>query len=390
MPYYRHVGEVPRKRHVRVEQKEEGSWLFEELMGEVGFSQDSALLYHRHSPSAVVDAMAVPDPSSCDMTLDAPLVPRHLRTGKVAQGGDPVLGRTRLLGNEDVVISWVAARQDSALYRNALGDELVYVQAGRANLETVFGVFELSAGDYAVIPTSTTHRWRLGDEGVDALVLEATGHVRFPERYLSDSGQLLEWAPFCERDLRAPSEPFQVDGADVPVLVRNAGGLTRFVYDHHPFDVVGWDGCLYPFAFSIRDFAPIVGAIHQPPPVHQTFAGPNFVVCSFVPRPYDFHPGAQKVPYHHANVDSDEVIFYSEGDFMSRAGSGIGAGSISLHPAGFVHGPQPGSVERAVDEDHTEELAVMVDTFRRLRVSDAGREISDDDYPWSWAGRRLG
>jgi homogentisate 1,2-dioxygenase len=386
MPHYRQVGEVPRKRHLRV--RDDAGWLFEELMGERGFSSDSALLYHRHSPSALTAAEAVPDPRHGELSEDPSLVPRHLRTSKLAEGGDPVLARVPLLGNEDVLVSWVAASGESELYRNAVGDELVYVHRGDAVLETSFGALELSPGDYAVIPTSTTHRWRPGDGGLHALVLELSGHLQFPARYLSATGQLLEGAPYCERDLRAPVQPLVCDGTEVPVLVRGHGGLTRHVYEHHPLDVVGWDGCLYPFALSIHDFEPIVGAIHQPPPVHQTFAGPNLVVCSFVPRPYDFHPGALKVPYHHANVDSDEVIFYAEGDFMSRAGAGIGPGSLTWHPAGFVHGPQPGSVERTADHDRTEELAVMIDTFRRLRVSAAAREITDDDYPWSWASGR--
>jgi homogentisate 1,2-dioxygenase len=209
--------------------------------------------------------------------------------------------------------------------------------------------------------------------------------VQPPKRYLTPFGQFTEFAPYCERDLRGPHEPLFVQGADVDVLVRNRGGLTRYTYASHPFDVIGWDGCLYPYTFNIGDFEPIVGSIHQPPPVHQTFEGPNFVVCSFVPRLYDFHPDAIKVPYHHANVDSDEVLFYSAGDFMSRAGSGIGVGSISLHPAGFVHGPQPGSLEAARPKDRTEEVAVMVDTFRPLLISDDARAVADPQYPWTWA-----
>jgi homogentisate 1,2-dioxygenase len=217
-------------------------------------------------------------------------------------------------------------------------------------------------------------------------VFEARGHVGPPKRYLSRTGQFLEHAPYCERDLRAPEEPLVVrDGGETEVLVRHRGGLTRYTYAHHPFDVVGWDGCLYPYAFSIHDFEPITGRIHQPPPVHQTFAGPNFVICSFVPRLYDYHPEAIPVPYNHANVDSDEVIFYADGDFMSRAGSGIAEQSISLHPSGFTHGPQPGSVEAAIGKAGTEELAVMLDTFRPLHLGPAARKVEDPDYPWSWA-----
>lgn len=388
MPYYRRVGEVPPKRHLRVARRDGKGYLHEELMGEAGFSGESSLLYHRNSPSAIVAAEPVADPGAVEFDLDVPLLPRHLRTAKLAGGGDPVLGRIRLLGNADVVLSWVAADADSEIYRNAVGDELVFLQSGQAALETSFGRLELRTGDYAVIPAGTTHRWRLAGEATEMLVCEASGHIGLPARYLSDGGQLKEGAPFCERDLRAPESPLEEHGTDVPLLVRSRGGLSRHVHAHHPFDVVGWDGCLYPFAFSIFDFEPIVGAIHQPPPVHQTFAGPNFVVCSFVPRPFDFHPDAVKVPYHHANVDSDEVIFYSQGDFMSRAQSGIGAGSLSFHPAGFVHGPQPGSMEQAAGAERTEELAVMVDTFRRLGLSEAARQIADDAYPWSWSGRR--
>jgi homogentisate 1,2-dioxygenase len=384
VPYYRRVGQVPPKRHLRVPSPR-GGLLHEELMGEEGFSSESALLYHLRSPSAIVGAEAVDDPCACTFRLEAPVLPRHLRTAKLAGGGDPVLGRTRLLANEDVVVSWVAAGEDSPLYRNAAGDELVYLHDGRATLESSFGALALRAGDYVVLPAGTTHRWRLGGGRLQALVLECSGHVGFPARYLSAGGQLKEGAPFSERDVRAPGEPLVVEESGVPVLVRTRAGLSRHVHAHHPFDVVGWDGCMYPFALSIHAFEPLVGAVHQPPPVHQSFAGPNLVVCSFVPRPYDFHPDASKVPYHHANVDSDEVIFYAGGDFMSRAGSGIGAGSISVHPAGFVHGPQPGSVERAASQERTEELAVMIDTFRPLGVSDAALEVADGDYPWSWA-----
>jgi homogentisate 1,2-dioxygenase len=252
-------------------------------------------------------------------------------------------------------------------------------------LESSFGRLAVGAGDYIVIPAATTHRWVV-ETTAELLIIAASGHVTVPARYLNAAGQLLEGAPFSERDQRAPDpEPLLVDGEDVPVLVRTRNGLSVHVHARHPFDVIGWDGFLYPWAMSIHDFEPIVGRIHQPPPVHQTFAGSNFVVCSFVPRLFDFDPNAVKVPYHHANVDTDEVLFYSRGNFMSRAGSGIGAGSISLHPPGFVHGPQPGSRERSEDADRTEELAVMVDVFRPLGLSDAGLAVSDPDYPFSWS-----
>jgi homogentisate 1,2-dioxygenase len=362
--------------------------LAEELMGAHGFSGESALLYHRHSPSAIVAADAMPDDRPHAIATP-PVLPQHYVTGKLPSGGDVVTGRHVLLRNDDVVVSYAHATETSALSRNAVGDELIYVQRGDAVLETTFGALEVHTGDYVVVPASTTHRWCV-DAPIEALVLEATGHVTVPTKFLSSEGQLLEHAPFCERDVRAPSAPLLADGKDadtsgVEVNVRHHHGCTRYVYAHNPFDVVGWDGHLYPYALSIRDFEPIVGSLHQPPPVHQTFAGPNFVVCSFVPRPFDFHPDAIKVPYHHANVDSDEVLFYSDGDFMSRAGSGIGVGSISYHPAGFVHGPQPGSVERAADVDRTEETAVMLDTFRPLFPTEVAVGIADAEYPWTWA-----
>lgn len=385
MPYYRRVGDVPAKRHVIVEQA--GSVLAEELMGLEGFSSDSALLYRRHSPGALVDIQAVPSPRD-SAAADAPLMPRHMNTSKLAGGGDPVTGRQLLLANDDIEVSWVDERDTSPLYRNALGDELTYVQSGGARVETSFGAIKIGPGDYLCVPTATTQRWQPGSDGIRALAMSARGRVSIPDRYRSGTGQILEGAPFCERDLRAPSEPLVVDDTNVPVLVRNVGGWTELVHEHHPFDVVGWDGCLYPYALSIHDFEPLVGAIHQPPPVHQTFGGNGFVVCSFVPRPFDFWPGAIKVPYHHSNVDSDEVIFYSAGDFMSRKGAGIGVGSLSFHPAGFVHGPQPGSLESARSADRTEEVAVMIDTFRPLQFTETARSITDEQYPWTWSGGR--
>jgi homogentisate 1,2-dioxygenase len=283
-------------------------------------------------------------------------------------------------------VSWVESSLSSELYRDAVGDELVYVQHGHGQLESVFGRLEVRPGHYVVVPAGSTHRWVAGgDEPVGMLVFASRGHVTPPRKYLSGAGQFLEHAPYCERDLLVPSEPLLVEGTDVPVLVRTRGGLSRHVHRHHPFDVVGWDGCVYPWAFHIDDFEPIVGRLHQPPPVHQTFEAPGFVVCSFVPRPFDFHPDAVKVPYHHSNTDSDEVLFYSRGDFMSRSGSGIGVASISYHPAGFVHGPQPGSIEASLDAERTEEVAVMLDTFAPLLVTDAARNVSDPDYPFTWA-----
>ncbi len=381
MPYYRTLGTIPAKRHTQF-RKPDGSLYTEELMGEEGFTYDSALLYHLYPPTALRAIEAV-ETEPQELSPNHPLRPRHFRTHALKGGGDPVGGRHLLLANDDVAISYVACDQDSGLYRNAVGDEVVYVEEGSGTLESVFGVLPFSAGDYVVVPASTIHRWRL-DGDFRALIVEARGHVGPPRRYLSRNGQFLEHAPYCERDLRGPTEPLLEEGDDVEVLVKHRAGTSRYVFRHHPFDVVGWDGCLYPYTFSIHDFEPITGRIHQPPPVHQTFEGPNLVICSFVPRLFDYHPRAIPAPYHHSNVDSDEVLFYVEGNFMSRKGSGIEAGSISLHPGGHTHGPQPGSVEASIGAEATEELAVMIDTFRPLDLGPGARDCEDDRYAWTW------
>ncbi|HET7530716.1 MAG TPA: homogentisate 1,2-dioxygenase [Mycobacteriales bacterium] len=388
MPYYRSVGHVPRKRHTQF-RKPDGSLYAEELMGVEGFSSDSALLYREHPPTEIVDIAAFEEPEQ-RLVANHPLKPRHLRTHKLDVGSaDLVTGRQLLLGNDDVRISYAVADSPSPLYRNAAGDELVYVEAGAATVETVFGVLHVGAGDYVVLPTSTTHRWvPTGEEPLRALVTEARGHVGPPRRYLSVKGQFLEHAPYCERDLRAPEGPYVVEEQNVQVLVRHRAGCTAFTYAHHPFDVVGWDGCLYPYAFSIHDFEPITGRLHQPPPVHQTFEGPGFVVCSFVPRKLDYHPQAVPAPYNHANVDSDEVLFYTQGEFLSRKGAGIELGSMTLHPSGHIHGPQPGAVEASLGLERIDEYAVMIDTFRPLGLGDAAIACEDTGYAWTWSGGR--
>jgi homogentisate 1,2-dioxygenase len=387
MPYYRSVGEIPRKRHTQF-RAPDGSLYAEELMGVEGFSSDSALLYHRHLPTAIVDAVQIEDTRQTSPNL--PLKPRHFRSQDLKWESpgevDAVTGRRLLFGNSDVKICFVAATQPSPLYRNAAGDELLYVQTGTAVIETIYGTLTVGDGDYVVIPTSCTYRVIPGDD-LRLLVLEATGHIGPPKRYLSTKGQFLEHSPYCERDLRGPTEPLLVDGTDVDVLVRHRAGVTRFTYANHPFDVVGWDGALYPWVFNIRDFEPITGRVHQPPPVHQTFEGPNFVVCSFCPRKVDYHPLAVPVPYNHANVDSDELMFYVGGNYEARKGSGIGLGSLSLHPSGCTHGPQPGAVEASLGAEQFDETAVMVDTFRPLELGEGAEACEDPRYAWSWARR---
>ena len=396
MPHYRRLGDVPAKRHTQ-HRAPDGRLYAEELMGEEGFSSDSSLLYHRSLPSALVDARPweLPDQST---TPNAPLLPRHLRLhdlfGPGATGVDAVTGRRLVLGNPDVRLSYVVADAVSPLYRNAVGDECVFVEAGAAVVETVFGPLEARPGDYVVVPRGTTHRWvPAAGQPLRLYCIESSSHIAPPKRYLSRYGQFLEHAPYCERDLRPPSDPQVVDGTDVEVYVKHRGsgpaGLAGSIHvlPAHPFDVVGWDGCLYPYAFDIADFEPITGRVHQPPPVHQVFEAANFVVCNFVPRKVDYHPLAVPVPYYHANVDSDEVMFYVGGDYEARKGSGIGQGSISLHPGGHSHGPQPGAVERSLGAEFFDELAVMVDTFRPLELGEGGQAVDDGRYAWSWSGR---
>lgn len=394
MAHYQRIGTVPPKRHTQ-HRDPEGRLYFEELMGEEGFSSDSSLLYHRHIPSAIVEARTwdLPDQAT---TPNHPLIPRHLKlhdlwAPNAWRQTDAVTGRRLVLGNGDVRISYAVCGQPSPYYRNGIGDECVYVESGTATVETVFGALEVAGGDYVILPRATTHRWvPTGDEPLRLYAIEGNSHIAPPKRYLSRFGQLLEHAPYCERDLRVPCAPLLVDGGPTEVYIKHRGtgpgGLagTIHVTPHHPFGVVGWDGCLYPYVFNWRDFEPITGRVHQPPPVHQVFEGYNFVICNFVPRKVDYHPLSIPVPYYHSNVDSDEVMFYCGGDYEARKGSGIGEGSISLHPGGHSHGPQPGAYERAIGVQFFDELAVMVDTFRPLELGEAGRAVDDGVYVTSW------
>lgn len=385
MPYFMQVGNVPRKRFSQ-HRGEDGRLLAAEVMGEEGFSSDMSLLYHRDPPAAVSAVEALGGPSEAP-AINHPLKPRLFDLPALAGGGDPVGGRTLVVGNADVSMHWVSAREPSPLYRNAVGDELLFVHDGAARLETVFGAFDVARGDYVVIPKATTHRW-LPAAGApfNALVFETTGHVRPPRRYLTQYGQYSQESPYFEMDLRRPEGPLVAEGREVEVLVRTAHGMTRYVYARHPFDVVGWFGCNYPYALNIADFSPITGSFHRPPPVHQVFEAPGCVVCNFVPRMLDYDPRAMPVPSYHSNVDSDEVIFYAEGNFVSRKGSGIRRGAVSLHPMGHIHGPHPGAWENAPSRvgQRTEEVAVMLDTFRPLNLGRAALAVENPAYIHSW------
>lgn len=400
MAHYRCVGDVPPKRHTQ-HRDADGRLYAEELMGEEGFSSDSSLLYHRAIPSAISDSRPW-RPGDLEMSPNHPLRPRHLKLHELFpdqqwRSCDVVTGRRLVLGNADVRISYVVAGIPSPLYRSAVGDECVFVESGAARVETVFGALDARQGDYVVIPRATTHRWvPLGDEPLRAYCVEANGHIAPPKRYLSRYGQLLEHSPYCERDLHGPVEPLLGAGEDCDVYIkhrgRGPGGLvgTILTYPSHPFDVVGWDGHLYPYTFNISDYEPITGRVHQPPPTHQAFEGPGFVICNFVPRMVDYHPLSIPVPYYHSNVDSDEVMFYVGGDYEARKGSGIGIGSISVHPGGHAHGPQPGAAEASIGARFFDELAVMVDTFRPLELGEGGSACEDPGYAWTWSGRGPG
>ncbi|MEC8556056.1 MAG: homogentisate 1,2-dioxygenase [Planctomycetota bacterium] len=384
MPYYQRLGRVPHKRHTRF-CKENGGLHHEELMGIHGFSGIQSLLYHVHPPTRVQEVGLVEE-VHVEYEDAGPLKHRLLNTQETAEGGDAISSRVNLMGNQDCLLA--VARPNQAMsywYRFAHGDEVHYVHEGTGKLETQFGVLTYRPGDYLVVPTGVL--WRLIPDNVPQrfLIVEANGHIEPPKRYLNNHGQFLEHSPYCERDLRGPEQLVAWDeSGEFEVRVKSRGVITRFTYPHHPLDVVGWDGCLWPYAFNIEDFEPITGSVHQPPPVHQTFDGPGFVICSFVPRLFDYHPEAIPAPYNHSNVDSDEVIYYVDGNFMSR--KGIDRGSVTVHPNGIPHGPHPGTYEGSIGVKGTEELAVMVDTFRPLKMTKQAAGMENPEYYKSWQG----
>ena len=388
MPSFMKVGDVPRKRFSQF-RREDGSLYSTEVMGLEGFSSDFSLLHHRHAPASIVACESLGG-GRMEFIDNHPLLPRLWHTGRIDAAGDAVSARFVLCGNADVVASFVVATEPSPLYRNAAADELFFVHDGKARLETIFGTLEAGPGDYVLLPKGVTHRW-LPEPSLRALVFETAGHVKVPARYLSAHGQFLQTAPFSELDLRVPSGPLLMEGEGVDVLVRTAAGLTRYTFERHPFDVVGWFGCNYPFAFNIADFSPITGSFHRPPPVHQVFEAPNMVFCNFVPRMLDYDKRAMPIPSFHSNVDSDEFIFYAEGNFFSRRGSGIERGSVTLHPAGHVHGPHPGSTDKAAERvgQRTEEVAIMLDTFRPLRLAARAATVEQSGYLHSWTARAV-
>jgi homogentisate 1,2-dioxygenase len=383
MPFYHTLGRIPRKRHIAF-RKPDGGLYNEQLMGNEGFTGPSSLLYHIYPPTTVKSVRRLRD-----LTYGGEphrvLKHRHFRTAPIERGGSPTLDRKVVMYNDDIAMLFALPdmkTQDEHFYRNAQGDEVVYVAEGAGTLETQFGDLPIKQGDYLVIHRGIMHRY-VFTEQPRLLIFESRGYVRPPSRYLNLYGQVVEGAPYSERDFRVPRELRTHDErGDFPLIIKQFNGLQEFILDHHPLDVVGWDGMFYPWAFNIHDFEPIVGKVHQPPPVHQTFQGDGFVICSFCPRPYDFHPEAVPAPYNHSNVDSDEVLFYASSEFMSR--KGIEYGSITLHPDGIPHGPHPGRAEASIGAKATNELAVMMDSFRPLKIAREFLAYEDENYQFSW------
>jgi homogentisate 1,2-dioxygenase len=383
MPSYHSLGQVPPKRHTQF-RKPDGSLYSEELFGEEGFSGVYSLLYHQHPPTRVTRIAKQSDVCREEWPQETHRH-HHLKTHAAALGGDPIEGRRLLMYNTDCTISVVRPTQAMEyFYRNAEADELLFVHEGQGTLETTFGLLPYREGDYLLVPRGTTYRVAPRSPEQRFLVVEAFGGpIEPPKRYRNAFGQLLEHSPYCERDLHVPTElPMHEERGEYQVRVKVNGQLMTYTFDFHPLDVVGWDGFLYPYSFNIADFEPITGRVHQPPPVHQTFEGPHFVVCSFCPRKLDYHPLAVPVPYNHSNIDSDEMIYYVSGNFGSR--KGIEVSSITLHPRGIPHGPHPGTVEKSLGAERTDELAVMVDTFRPLKLAADAQALDDPQYPFSW------
>jgi homogentisate 1,2-dioxygenase len=381
--FYVRRGQVPPKRHTQF-RKPDGSLYAEELFGVEGFTGRASLLYH-HTPPTRTNRIEKVREVALEAWTDAPHRHYLVNTKDVAPSGDAVSGRIPLFFNHDVTFGVVRpAEAMTRYYRNGEADEMLFVHEGRGTLETIFGPIDYGPGDYLVIPIGTTYRIIPAEgEAQRMLWVESPSAIVPPKRYRNEFGQLLEHSPYCERDLRPPAEmDAHTEAGDFVIEVKTRGRVTAYHYQHHPFDLVGWDGHLWPFAFNISDFEPITGRVHQPPPVHLTFQPRNYVICSFVPRKFDYHPLAIPAPYNHSNINSDEVIYYVAGNFMSRRGVDIS--SFTVHPAGIPHGPHPGTVEASIGKEATEELAVMIDTFHPLHLTRQAGQMEDPAYPFSW------
>lgn len=383
MPFYHTLGKIPHKRHT-VFKKQDNSIHYEQLFGTVGFDGMSSLLYHLHRPTQVKEILRSYDVSP-EIAIDKSLKAYGLKGFNVIPEEDYIKSRKAVLVNNDLHISLAAPRSSMKdyFYKNTDADELIFIHKGSGTLRTLVGNIEFKYGDYLLIPRGIIYQISFKSADNRHFIVESFSPLYTPKRYRNWFGQLLEHSPFCERDIKRPQqlETFDEKG-DFIVKIKKEGVIHEYVYATHPFDVVGWDGYNYPYALSIHDFEPITGRVHQPPPVHQTFETPNFVVCSFCPRLYDYHPQAIPAPYNHSNIDSDEVLYYVDGDFMSR--NNVEQGLITLHPGGIPHGPQPGATERSIGQKETNELAVMVDTFKPLKITKEALRLDDGNYYQSW------
>ncbi len=383
MPVYQSVGNVPKKRHVVFRQKD-GSLYHEELFGTEGFFGTSSLVYHLNPPTMVKE-MGTPYSVRPEIAIEDNLRAMSFQSFDVAPESDYIKSRKILFVNDDMAIGISAPSKSMTdyYYKNSDSDELIFVHKGSGSLNSMYGVVDFEYGDYLVIPRGTVYQMKFDTSKNKLLVVESHSPVRTPKRYRNEFGQLLEHSPFCERDLKLPhSLETHSEIGEFEVRIKKRGLIYPFTYQTHPFDVVGWDGYSYPYAFSIFNFEPITGRIHMPPPIHQNFEGRGFVICSFVPRMYDYHPDAIPAPYHHSNIDSDELLYYVDGDFMSR--NNIGKGQITLHPAGVPHGPHPGAIERSIGKKETGELAVMIDPFSPVKITKEALKIEVIDYYKSW------
>lgn len=383
MVFYHKLGKIPHKRHTTF-RKSDGSLHHEHLMGTLGFAGIKSLLYTLRPPTPLKRVEFIRE-LKWEVDPDPLLRLRLFHTHRLASAGpSPTLDRTPLLFNSDVAISLARpAVDDPFFYRNGDGDEIIFVTEGEGILESQMGELDFRRGDYLVVPKGIIHRYRFTKANNIFLIIESRGYIRTPGKYRNAHGQLHEHAPFCERDIRPPSLLYtHAETGEFPIIVKRKNALHRTILDHHPIDTVGWDGYYYPWAFNISDFEPITGRIHQPPPVHQTFEGDGFVIFSFVPRLFDYHPEAIPAPYNHSNIGSDEVLYYCSDHFMSR--KGIEFGSITLHPDGLPHGPHPGKVEESIGKKETKEEAVMIDTFKPLHVARKALPCEDTDYQFSW------
>ncbi|MBP6179992.1 MAG: homogentisate 1,2-dioxygenase [Anaerolineales bacterium] len=381
MPFYHKLGQVPHKRHTQFK-KPDGKLYREEVMGLEGFSSIQSILYHHFLPPRVkrTEDLGSAKPEYADF---GPIRHRALQTDKIPLGADALAARIPLLGNNDVIlgVSRTANSMDY-FYRNSQAYEVWWVHDGSGTFKSQFGELNFRKGDYIVIPFGVTWQMDIAEE-CKFFTIECPSQIEPPKRYRNEYGQLLEHSPYCERDIRVPEKlSTRTERGEYDVRVKVRDRLSLHVLDHHPFDVVGWDGYLYPWIFNIEDFEPITGRLHMPPPIHQTFDAHNFVVCSFVPRLFDYHPDGIPAPYSHSNIQSDEVIYYAEGNFMSR--KGIDRSDITLHPFGLPHGPQPGMTEASIGKKETFELAVMVDTFHPLQITKQALELEKPEYMDSW------